>query len=244
MRRAISLKDRRAFLLLSVSTVVCAYSSRAALAQDCSTSHIAELKARCLDILNDIGSTIQTGRNLEVVAWNKAQEAAQPSYDCLKGGYDLAKALFKDCNPSSPGVNPVACVETMVGVPDTIEACETAVSLIREAWSLYEQASFIFGAAEVAFYDQGGGEIAEELEKCGESSCRELGQAMSDYARQNKERAERNRDRLKEHENQLIEVRDELDKCQGDSNSCTELPEHSFPELEPADSGPPEISFD
>lgn len=236
--------NRRVFLLLSVSSCFCAYFPNAASAQDCSASRIAELKNQCLDILNDIASTILTGRNLEAVAWNKAQEAIQPSYDCVKGGYDLAKALFKDCNPSSPGVNPVACVETLVGVPDTVEACETAVTLIREAWSLYEQASFIFGAAEVAFYDQGGGEIAEELEKCGESSCRELGQAMSDYARQNKERAERNRDRLKEHENQLIEVRDELKKCQEDSSSCTELPEHSFPDLESADFGPPEISFD
>lgn len=244
MRQRTTFEERRTFLLFSATVFGSAFFPGAVSAQDCSASRIAELNDQCLDILNDVASTIQTGRNLESAAWSKAQEAIQPSYDCLKGGYDLGKALFKDCNPSSPGVNPVACIETLVGVPDTIEACEIAVTLIREAWSLYEQASFIFGAAEVAFFDQGGGEIAGELEKCGESSCRELGQAMSDYARQNKERAERNRDRLNEHENQLTEVRNELEMCQGDSNSCTELPEHNSPDLEPADSGPPDISFD
>lgn len=210
-------------------------------AQDCSADRITFLKERCLEILRDVAATIQSGRNVETAALSKGREAIEPSYNCLKGGYDLGLALFKDCNPSSPGVNPVACVETLVGVPDTIKACEAAISLVQEAWSLFEQAKFLYGTADVAFFDQGGGEIAEELEKCGEPGCLQLGQVLSEYAQQNRDRAQRNQDRLKVHENQLVGVKSELEACQQDSSSCDEIQQYQFPELEPVDAGPPDI---
>lgn len=234
---------RRQFVATSCATALYGSVGQFAFAESCSSNRISELKERCLMILNDIELTIQTGRNLENAAWAKGQEATGPSYECVKGSYDLGLALFKDCNPSSPGVNPVACVETLVGVLDTVQACETAVSLVREAWSLYEQASFIFGTAKVAFFDQGGGEIAAELDKCGEPSCLMLGRGISEYAQQNQERALRNRDRLKDHENQINELRDRLERCRQDSNSCVELPQYQFPALEPTDAGPPDINL-
>lgn len=236
-------RDRRTFLLSSISATFTIGTSEAVSAEGCGANRITELKDHCLDILRDIAATIQTGRSLEEAAWNKAQAAIEPSYNCAKGAYDLGKALFADCNPSSPAVNPAACIETLVGVPDTISACEGAITLVHEAWSLYEQAAFIFGTADVAFYDQGGGEIVEELDRCGESNCAQLGRAVTDYARRNQERTLRNRDRLRDYEKSLQNVQKILEGCQKDPASCTEVPEHAFPGLEPASESPPRISF-
>ncbi|MGR3413329.1 hypothetical protein [Pseudooceanicola nanhaiensis] len=205
--------------------------------------NVVQLKRRCASILQDVTATTQSGRNLETAAWGKGQDAIEPSYDCLKGGHDLGVALFKDCNPSSPGINPVACVQTLVGVPDTIKACEAAISLVQEAWSLYEQAKFLYGAADVAFFDQGGGEIAEELEKCGELGCLQMGQALSEYAQQNRDRVQRNQDRLKEHEHQLVGIKSKLEACQQDSGSCDEIQQYQSPELEPVEAGPPDTNL-
>lgn len=243
MERSPALAQRRRIILGSFYIILCTGISRAAFAENCSSNHIAKLQNRCLDILNDVASTIQTGRNLETAAWAKAQAAIQPSYDCAKGGYELGKALFKDCNPSSPAVNPVACVETLVGVPDTVEACKDAITLVREAWSLYEQAAFIYGTADVAFFDQGGDEVADALDKCGEPSCWQISRSLSKYAQQSKERAGRNRDRLKQYEGQLIDVRRRLGECLSSSSSCSELPQYEFPALEANDSTPPAISL-
>ncbi|UUV08733.1 hypothetical protein [Ruegeria sp. YS9] len=232
---------KRRLFFCGVAVQVLFGSATISFAQDCNSENVEQLKKSCIAILRDVAATIQTGRNLETVAWGKGQESIKPSYDCLKGGYDLGVALFKDCNPSSPGVNPIACVQTLVGVPDTIKACEAAISLVQEAWSLYEQAKFLYGTADVAFSDQGGNEIAEELKKCGEPGCLQLAQALSEYAQQNRDRAQRNQDRLKEHENQLVGVKGELEACQQDSSSCDKIQQYQVPELEPIDAGPPDI---
>jgi len=235
--------SRRAFLIGLPTTAISLNLGSAAMAENCETSHLDDLRQQCLKILQDIRSTILTGRSLETKAWDKAREASKPSFECAKGGYDLGLALSKDCNPSSPGVNPAACLATLAGVPDTITSCKNAINLVQQAWSLYEQAAFIFGTADVAFSDQGGDDIANQLAKCGEPSCLTLGRAVSQYARENQERAKRNKDRLKAYENKLNEIQVGLDKCKDDAGSCLELQQPEFPHLEPVGSEPPSISL-
>jgi hypothetical protein len=163
----------------------------------------------------------------------KFKEAAEPGFKCFKGSYDLLKAAAVECNLSSgPGFDPFSCFQTIAGIPDLIEDCRTAYALVAEAIDLVQQSRAFYGAAEVAFSDQGGDEIAVQLAACGETTCAEIAAALSDAARRAKERAERDIEILRRHQQTLQDVEAELQRCEVDDTQCREIPEHPVPQLD------------
>lgn len=212
-------------------------------AEDCSPQTINALKQQCLVSLRDVESTIISGQSVHRAGDSKATEAFEPGLDCLKGGYDIMKAAAKDCNPATPGTDPVACIDTLVGVPDTVAACRRAYELASEAISLYHRASVFYGAAGVAFSDQGGDEIAERLRACNENNCHNMNQALIAYAADSRDRAERDRAKLERFRESLSTNERALTRCQADRSQCSENPENGLPSLEGLPGASPEISI-
>lgn len=212
-------------------------------AEDCSPQTIHELKQQCLVSLSDVESTIISGQSVHRAGDSKAKEAFEPGLDCLKGGYDILKAAAKDCNPATPGTDPVACFDTLVGVPDTVAACRNAYELASEAISLYRQASVIYGAAGVAFSDQGGDEVAARLRACNENTCHDLNQALIAYAADARNRAERDRAKMERFRDSLSTTETALTRCQADQSLCSENSENGLPSLEGLPGASPKITI-
>jgi hypothetical protein len=207
---------------------------------DCSPARISELKRRCQETLRDVRETIVRAEGLYKDGHAKALEALKPGSECVKGAYDILKAAAKDCNPYTPGTDPTACAETLLGIPDTVKACRQAYKLATEALDLYRQAIDFYGAAEVAFGEQGGYEIAAELRACNESACHGVALALEEYARSWKERARRDRERVEAFRDNLKAAEDALTKCKADHNQCIAFPQVNVPELEGPGGAPPD----
>jgi len=89
---------RRAFLLTNV-----AYLTAFAVpgyAEDCSPANIAKWKQRCREALEAAAKTTLTGDSYFDASVKQFGEAVEPSYKCLKGGYDILQAAFKDPPPT------------------------------------------------------------------------------------------------------------------------------------------------
>lgn len=201
-------------------------------AENCDTATIDRLKRECLDLLRSAEATLQTGRNLVDAGTAKYVEASGPAADCLQGGYDILKAGFKDCNPSSPGLDPAACIITVAGIPDTIEKCGMAIALVQDALRLMREAKAVIGAAGVQFSDSGGDEIAGALRDCGDPICVELAGNLNGYATTAQQSVQRDIDKLTQLEKDLNVVKNALTVCNSDNSKCEEIPLSEVPSLE------------
>lgn len=188
--------------------------------QECAPAQIEEWKSLCRQSLVDVANTVDYGDQIARAGIARAEEAVRPSIECVKGGGELLAALFKECNPTSPAVNPVACAETLVGVPDTIESCEMAADRISVAIDRFREAQAVYGAAEVAFSDQGGDDVVEKLRQCGDSTCFDLAGQISGYAARRKQTALENLDELKRQLDEIVGTKQELEQCQLLETNC------------------------
>ena len=187
----------------------------------------------CQQILNDVKGMIAIGMSKEMQAWDAADKAAVQSYDCSKGVYQITRAAFKDCNLlNPPGVDPRACVEAVIGIPDTIEVCGKAIEAIDNTIAYYKQANFYYGTAGIAFDDQGGEELSSRLEDCGVTSCQTNGIQMSQDSEEGEKRTDRNLNSLNLYRNMLESINVKFEKCLSEPALCEELRPSDFPILE------------
>ena len=218
---------RRLFIFAGLSLI-----ASPTLGQDCSSATVEELKADCIELLMDAQNLVISGDSFTDGSIAKFEEALEPSLKCLEGGYDLLKAAFKDCNPSSGVPDPVSCLRTINSIPEIIEDCETAVRLIIEALEIRRQAIALYGRAHVSFSDSGGDEIAAKLADCGETTCLELATAISRLASERRATAERDIQKLERLVDDLGTVDAALELCQDDTDQCNEVPQFEIPTLE------------
>lgn len=213
-------------------------------AQDCSQATVDRLLRDCETTLRDIAGTLDYAEGLRGRAKAKAVELVEPATKCVKGGYDLLRAAFLDCNPSSGAMNPASCIETVAGIPDLIEDCRTAHGLVIEILDLLRQARDVEGAAEVAFYEQGADAYADALSACGYPACARIAGELSQTARLRRERTERDMARMTRFRDQLQSVEAALRACDADTTQCEEIPLYEVPTLEDGELPPPDLVLD
>lgn len=210
-------------------------------AQECSGNRVEDLKEQCRDLLEDRIKLIVSGHNFTDASIKKFLEAAEPASKCLKGGYDLAKTLYVECNPYTPGTDLVSCASTLSDVPDTVKECKLAINLIEEAVKIRKQARFFYSRAEISFGDSGGDEIWEELQKCGESICYDLALASERLTRDGRDRSDRDLEKMQNLISNLEEVSNTLSSCVANQEKCEEVELFSIPKLEGKGEDAPEI---
>ncbi|MEM9291035.1 MAG: hypothetical protein AAGD01_05090 [Acidobacteriota bacterium] len=184
-------------------------------AQDCSPGKIQELKTQCLSILRDAAGTANEGHQLDRQAFEKSQEANDIALvESIKAGKTLANLIAK-CRPISPG-----CAAAVAKVPGHVKELKKAYDLYKEAEALWKQAGFFYGTAGVAFSEQGGDGIADQLKACGEDTCFEVAQALRRFADESKARAQRNQDRANRAAANVQLWIDALEGCKDNPETC------------------------
>ena len=205
---------------------------------DCSEEKVIELKERCKDILLDIKSTVSIGERKEKEAYNLALKALELSAKCGKGIYDLMLSLFTFCNPKSPALNPAKCAEALLDVPDTIDDCQKAIQEVNLVIQKYSECKAIYGAASVAFGDQGGYEISDALEKCDEYTCSTAGEVFSEYAKASSGRVSNNIKKLENLKDALNSSVFSLKECSKNHSECKKINKILIPNIQPVDEVP------
>lgn len=209
-------------------------------AENCRSTSVEKLKKHCFEILRDAARTLDAGLQLDQRALDDAQEAARVySTEGLKAIKTAADIALK-CRPVSAG-----CLNAVRKIPEHVRELARARDLYLKAVDSWRQAGTLYGAAEVAFSDQGGDEIAAALRKCGKRSCFEFAGAVEDFARAAARRSARNQAKALEAANTVGQLVDALEECEDRPETC-EAPELTGPiEFEePIDKNAPEVPIE
>ncbi len=205
---------------------------------DCTPSKISNWKNECRAILRDAAGTSELGRKKEQEAHTAALDAMVKSAQCFRDAATTLRDLFTHCNPESPTVNLAKCLENALGIPDVVETCQDAGRKVDKARDLYRQAKDHYGAAEVAFSDQGGDDIAVRPAACNETTCAETAAAIRTSATAAKQRSARNRRILTDTKQKVDDLIGHLERCAENPKECTPIEQPSTPGLEDPDSAP------
>lgn len=197
------------FLICSMTAVV-----NESAAQSCSDDEVGALVAECRVILQDVKGTYQIGLAKEQEAYEMAKVAMADGAKCI---YDVV-SIVKDCKP--PNINPMACANSLLGVPDVISGCNQAIDKALKAKDLYRQAADFYGTADVAFSDQGGNDVLSQLRACNQNGCFHASEALRTYINEGLARSNSNQQKL---DTLIAQIRSKIDilkMCEDNAESC------------------------
>lgn len=179
-------------------------------AAECSSNQVQQLRKDCQAIIHDIKGTRKLGRQEEDKGFEAGKGGAIKGTSCLVN----TGKLITSCYAGSP-----SCTKEIVKIPSTVKKCVEAIELINAAIAHYKRASAYYGAASVAFDDQGGESILNQLAECGTPGCQEY-PGLVDLLRQDKERVQRNIERLNKYKSRLEEAKSKLEACKTKGRDC------------------------
>lgn len=179
-------------------------------AAECASKDIQKLRNDCQTILSDIEGTRKLGRQEEEKGHEAAKVGAVKGASCF---IDTGK-LISSCYGASP-----SCAKQIVKIPKTVQKCSEAIDLIDKAIAHYRKASVYFGAAIVAFVDQGGESVLSQLAECGSSGCKEYS-SLNELLQEDSERVQRNIERLIKYKSRLEKARSILEACRVKVENC------------------------